>query len=149
MSINASIEQGIENTISSMASAIGSAMASGASVADSAAVALLSSVGIMAKQLGELAIGVGVGMIAIKEAFKNPFSAIAAGIALVALGSYASSKAQSIASGGGGGGGSYTSNNAAINYRPDQQNVSMVGIVRGQNIVIASSNTERSNNRVR
>lgn len=52
-------------------------------------------------------------------------------------------------SGGGGGGNSYRPTNSAITYAPDSSMISVGGLVRGNNIVIASSNTERSNNRIR
>ena len=60
----------------------------------------------MAVELGKLAIGIGIGLESIQAALKtlNPAVAIAAGVALVALGSFLKSKAAGIAEGGSAGG---------------------------------------------
>jgi len=52
-------------------------------------------------------------------------------------------------SGSGGGGGISAPNNSAINYNPSSSMMAVSGLVRGQDIIIASANTQRSNQRVR
>jgi phage-related minor tail protein len=66
--------------------------------------ALLSGIGKMAVQLGELAIGTGIAISGIKNALKtlNPAVAIGAGVALIALGTAVSNAARSIGSGASG-----------------------------------------------
>lgn len=107
------LEGGIVNTISGVAEAIGSSLASGANVAESAGKALLSSVGGVLIQLGELAIAVGVGLKGIQLALKslNPVVAIAAGASLIALGAMFKAGANKI---GGGSGRSKVENEPAI-----------------------------------
>lgn len=98
------MSSGIANGISDGAEAIGMAIANGDNVIASLGKSVLSTVGDIAIQLGKAAIAVGVGMIAIKAAFKNPLTAIAAGVALVALGAFIKGSVANIPSGGGGGG---------------------------------------------
>ena len=66
---------------------------------------LLNVVGGVVSNLGMLAIEIGVGLLGIETALKtlNPYVAIAAGVALVALGSYFSNQASALGSAGGGG----------------------------------------------
>jgi len=97
------INNGIANTFSGIGRAIGQSLAEGGNVFGSIAKTLLNTAGQIAVQLGEVAIGIGVSMLAIKASFSNPFTAIAAGVALVALGSALSGLANSAVSGTGSG----------------------------------------------
>lgn len=115
------VNNGIANTLSGIGQAIGSALSTGANVADALGSALLGALGGVLTQLGEMAIAIGVGLIAIKLAFEslNPFAAIAAGIALVALGSFFSNGAKSIGNSIGGSGGSSSSSGGGSYSAPN------------------------------
>jgi hypothetical protein len=109
---SAIITNGAVNGLGDIGFAIGEALATGGDVVKAAGNALLSGVATIAEGLGQAAIKVGVGMIAIKLAFKNPATAIAAGVALIALAGYIRAKVGGAGGGGitsgigGGGGGS-------------------------------------------
>ena len=100
------IESGAQQTIGDFAFAIGDALASGGNVLKSAGAALLGGIAGILNQLGQLAIGTGLAIQGIKKALQtlNPVVAIGAGVALVALAGFVSSKAKSLGGGGGGGG---------------------------------------------
>jgi hypothetical protein len=98
------IQNSIVGTFAGLGSAIGTALANGTSIAEALGQSLLSSVASVLGELGKLLIATGVGMISLKTAFKNPATAIAAGVALVALSGFVAAKASKITSGVGGGG---------------------------------------------
>ena len=105
------IESGAQQTLGDFAFAIGDALASGGNVVKAAGAALLGGLASVLNQLGQLAIGAGLAIEGIKTALKslNPVAAIGAGVALIALAGFVSSKAKSLGSakpGGGGGGAS-------------------------------------------
>ena len=104
------ITNSLGNTFAGIGNAIGDAMINGGNLAQGLSKALLGGIGGMLTQLGQMAIAVGIGIKAIKTAFKtlNPVVAIGAGIALVALGSAFSAGASKIGDSGGGGGGGQT-----------------------------------------
>lgn len=82
------IKGGLSNLAMGIGEALGQAISSGQSLTQALGTVLLTSMGNIAIQLGQIAIQAGVALLAIKQAFKTlggPI-AIAAGIALVALG---------------------------------------------------------------
>ena len=81
------VTNGTVNALAGIGEAIGTAMASGGNVIDAVGKTILSSMGAMLQELGKATIAYGVGLIAVKAAIKNPYLAVAAGVAMVALGS--------------------------------------------------------------
>lgn len=110
------LSNGVSNIVSTnligafsgIGEAIGTALSEGKNLGNELATALLSSVGSLLVQLGQLAIAIGVGLKAIKAAFTslNPLAAIGAGVGLIALGSLFKGASKKI--GGSIGGGSNT-----------------------------------------
>lgn len=101
------LHAGMVNIVTDLAAGLGE-LATGAAGSEQIFATLLSTVGSMAIQLGQLAIGTAIAIAAIDEALTslNPVVALAAGIALVALGAAVKGAAAGIAKSGGGGGNS-------------------------------------------
>lgn len=98
------VTNGTVNALAGIGDAIGGALASGGNVIDAVGKSILGSMGSMLQELGKATIAYGVGLIAVKTAIKNPTTAIAAGVAMVALGSMISksvAKSSSVVGGGG------------------------------------------------
>lgn len=103
----------IASGLSDFASSVGEAFAEGNF--EGLGSGLISAMGDMISQFGAMLISAGIAAVALKVLIKNPWTAIAAGIALVALGAAASAAAQGTvnkATGGGGGGGSMGGTNS-------------------------------------
>jgi hypothetical protein len=154
--VRTTLESGVENAFINMSASIGNSLATGANVMEGIGAVLLEAVGSMAIQLGQLAIQTGIAMKGIKMSFKNPYTAIAAGIALVALGSYVSSKAKSITSGGGGGGGNApspdnsTSNRTVFSgFTPANNSMVLTTRLIGQDLLMSVQKAGQQNTRVR
>ncbi len=90
---------GLNNMAVGIGEALGSAIGGAGSLSKNLSTVLLGSLGQMATQMGKLAIHIGLGVKGIKKALEslNPAVAIAAGIALVALGKFATSQSSKIA----------------------------------------------------
>lgn len=154
------ISESIANTFANLGSAIGSALATGGNVLKAAGNVLLSSLGGILTDLGKMAIQVGVGLLGIKAALKtlNPYVAIAAGVALVALGGFVSSTTSNmgnaIGSGSGGGssvstGGSYSSpSGGGYASSNNSGGGSVVFEISGQSLIGVLSNTLDKNTRL-
>jgi hypothetical protein len=149
----------IADTFANIGSAIGNALASGGSVLEAIGASLLDSLGSLLVQMGKMAIQVGVGLLAIKLALKslNPAVAIGAGVALVALGSFFSSKSKSIGNSiGGGGGVSGGSGSGANNQSFSSSGFTSRGDgggtvvfeISGQRLIGVLSNTLNANRRL-
>ncbi len=97
------ITGGLNQLATGIGSALGQAISGGGNLAQKLSQVVLTTIGGMAVQLGKLAISIGLAVEGIRQALKslNPAVAIAAGIALIALGSFARSQASKIADGGG------------------------------------------------
>ena len=94
------VQNGIARTFAGIGEAIGSSLTSSGTVLERLGKTLLSSMGAILTQLGEMAIKTGIGILAVQTALKslNPYVAIAAGVALVAIGSAFSSAVSNIGS---------------------------------------------------
>jgi hypothetical protein len=153
------INTSIADTFAGLGSAIGSALATGGDVLQAVGKTLLSSLGTILTNMGQMAISIGVGLLGIKAALKslNPAVAIAAGVALIALGSFFSSKSSSIGNsiGGGGktsGGTGASANNSSFtssgfSSRGDGGGT-VVFEIAGQKLIGVLSNTINANRRL-
>ena len=151
------VTNGTVNALAGIGDAIGGALASGGNVIDAVGKSILGSMGTMLQELGKATIAYGVGLIAIKAAIKNPATAIAAGVAMVALGSMigkAVSKSSSVVGGDGGGGGStgrdYTSPASSVSTGGGGgfTNGSVVFEISGTSLIGVLSNSLDKNSRL-
>ena len=155
---NEIISGALVDTFAGLGSAIGDALANGSDVLSAVGATLLDSLGGLLVEMGKMAIQVGVGLLAIKTALKslNPAVAIGAGVALVALGSFFSSKAKSIGNTIGGGGTSGSSGSGANNTSFSSSGFTSRGDgsgtvvfeISGQRLIGVLNNTLNANRRL-
>jgi hypothetical protein len=115
--------------------------------------AFIAPLGDTMKQMGAMIMAEGVAMEAFKKSFKNPYAAIAAGAALMAIGSVVSAGLQRLTAnpmGGGsgasyGGAGSYGSSELT-NYE-NTLTIEVTGKISGSDIVISGNKTNNKWNR--
>lgn len=103
LDMNGIINGAVSDVTNGMATSLGVLLAGGSDMENFSTI-LLTSVGGVLTQLGKMAIATGIGILGIKKALMtlNPYVAIAAGTALVALGSAVSSSAKNLGSSMGG-----------------------------------------------
>jgi hypothetical protein len=122
-SASATIQGGLAETFADVGNIIGSGMAKGSNALEMIGSSLLSTLGGILMDLGKMAISTGIGILAIQTSLKslNPYVAIGAGVALIALGSavkgsvskLGGSASAGVATGAGSTGSSYSSPAAA------------------------------------
>lgn len=158
------IQNGIVESLSGMAEAIGSAFATGNNVISAVGKSLLSTLGSVLSELGKMCITTGIGILAIQTSLKtlNPYVAIAAGAALIALGgavkgsiknlgSSASSGGSSSGSGGYNTGASYSSPSSSSSGGGSSSsfgNGTVVFEIAGDRLIGVLQNTINKNKRL-
>ena len=141
------IRGGIVDTFGGLAEAIGGALGAGDNVIKSVGASLLSSLGGVLVDLGKLALSVGIGLAAIKKALQslNPAAAIAAGIGLIALGSFFKGAASKIGNSMGSGSSGYSSSSTGggtSSYGNYSSNQSYAGNSYGGTVVFEIAGTK-------
>lgn len=121
-SLTDTLNNGISESFISLASDLGAAIGEGGNLLQAAGKSILSSMGSLMVSLGEMAIKAGAGILAVQIGLKtlNPFVALAAGAALVAIGSAFSSGAKNLAGAGSGGGYSQSATGSQYNSIGDR-----------------------------
>jgi len=135
------INTGLTSMIEQLAAGLGE-LAVGATTSDQVFAMVLQSAAGMLQKLGELAISAGITAIALENLLDNPYTAIAAGVALVALSGAVSGAAKNIMKGGSGGGSVAHSPSSNYSRPTDTQSQQIYGniVLKGQDIWVALSN---------
>lgn len=153
--ISQAIEVNLTGPIASAVDGLGEALGRAAAGVGNFGQDILKVVANFGAQLGKILIAEGVALLAAKFALKNPYTAIAAGVALVAISSALNasvSKAHSSAFGGAGGaGGSSGPREAVSRFTADSQAVQVQFDARfrveGDSLVAVLKNTDHNGQR--
>ena len=112
--------------------------------------AFLAPFGDTMKQMGSMIMAEGIAMEAFKKSFTNPVTAIAAGAALMAIGSAVSSGLQALTANPTGGGTTAYAGSSTMNSPHNYEStltVEVQGKISGNDIVISGKKTTASKNR--
>jgi hypothetical protein len=144
--MNDMVEFGVEDMIATFAEGIGRLAVGDIGFQEFFSV-ILDTVGNFLGQMGKMLIAYGIGMTAFKKAFTNPVAAIAAGIALVAIGGAISGLASRGPGSGVGGGASGGSNPPAgfgvwsVNDNNRYEQGQTVPVLKGTDMLLQQSRT--------
>lgn len=139
--MNDIIQGGIVQTLSGLAESIGEAFSTGGNVIAAVGKSLLSTLGGVLVELGKMAITTGVGILAIQTSLKslNPYVAIAAGAALIALGGAVKGAVKGLGNSASSGGGAFTgSSSGNINTGASYSSPAPASSVSGGNSSFAT-----------
>lgn len=113
--------------------------------------AFIAPFGDTLKQMGAMIMAEGIAMEAFKKSFTNPYAAIAAGAALIAIGSVVSSGLQKLtanpASGGSGSASSYGGGASSVKNYEAELTVNVVGHISGSDIALSLDRTRKNQKR--
>jgi hypothetical protein len=142
--LNEMTEAGVEDLVATFAEGLGR-LAAGDIGLEQFFNTVLGSIGSFLGQMGKMLIAYGIGMEAFKKAFTNPIAAIAAGVALVAIGGAISGMASRGPSGLGGGGSAVGGQNFNV-ITTNAQDQRLVAEVSGNqlNFVLTKYNTNQN-----
>lgn len=144
----------INNGITNLMQNIGNAMTQGGNILDSIGKGIIATVGGIAQQLGAQMIAFGTAGIALQKLMMNPYLAIAAGAALIALGAAASTAANKTVNGGGsyaGGVSSYnniTTPGTSDLKGPYSGDFQVEFVIQGDNLIGVLNTAEQKKRRV-
>ena len=151
--VNSLLSSGIMRTSELLGNLIGT-LAGGGDAWGDFKNAALSAFGDMAIAVGKIAVAAGLASEGIQAALHmdNPYIAIAAGAALIALGTAVKSSLSAVASGdysaaGGGYSGSYGSGSSGGDYETREVNVNVTGtlVANGDQLITVINNTNKKN----